>query len=450
MNNMRYLPHTEEEIGQMLQVIGKDSLEELFVSIPDACRRQIPIELPEAKSEYEMLAHMNELGRMMKVDPDTMFLLGAGSNDHYIPELVGQLAGRSEFLTSYTPYQPEISQGTLQAIFEYQTLTARLLGVDVANASMYDGASALAEGLLMAIRLAKKRKTVALSQAIHPHYRQVVHTYFQATEYKVVELAIDGEGRTDFSILASLQDDLAAVAVASPNFFGVVEDIALLANNVHQLGALLVCSFSEPLAFGLYKSPGEQGADIVCGEGQSLGLAKSFGGAALGMFGCKQEFVRALPGRLVGQTVDLDGKRGFVLTLNTREQHIRREKATSNICSNQGVCALTAAIYMSALGGTGLKQLARLNYDKSEYFKQQLIHSGAEILSNGPTFNEFVVKFSCNFEVVRKKLLAKNIVAGLALEPYYQQLKDCYLFGVTEKTTRVVMDMVAEEVQNGR
>ncbi len=446
---MRYLPHTEEEIGQMLQVIGKNSLEELFSSIPEECRRQNLMELPKAKSEYEMLAHMNELGRMMKIDGDTKFLIGAGSNDHYIPELVGQLAGRSEFLTSYTPYQPEISQGTLQAIFEYQTLTARLLGVDVANASMYDGASALAEGLLMAIRLGKKRKTVAISGAIHPHYRQVVHTYFQATEYRIVELEVDEHGITDFSILAELQDDLAAVAVGSPNFFGVIEDVGSIAENVHQLGALLVCSFSEPLAFGLYNSPGDLGADIVCGEGQSLGLAKSFGGAALGMFGCKQDFVRAMPGRLVGQTNDLDGKRGFVLTLNTREQHIRREKATSNICSNQGICALSAAIYMSALGGTGLKQLARLNYDKAEYFKQQFVQSGAEIVSHGPTFNEFVVKFGFDFEPVRKKLLGKNIVAGLALGAYYPQLANCYLFGVTEKTSKDVMDMVAEEVQHG-
>lgn len=446
---MRYLPHTEEEIGQMLQVIGKDSLAELFDSIPEECRRQNPMELPKAKNEYEMLAHMTDLGRMMNVDAETNFLIGAGSNDHYIPELVGQLAGRSEFLTSYTPYQPEISQGTLQAIFEYQTLTARLLGVDVANASMYDGASALAEALLMAIRIGKKRRTVALSSAIHPHYRQVVHTYFQATEFRIVELAVDDCGQTDFSILESLQDELAAVAIGSPNFFGVVEEVEAIAEKVHQQGALLVCSFSEPLAFGLYNSPGEQGADIVCGEGQSFGMAKSFGGAALGMFGCKQEFVRAMPGRLVGQTNDLDGKRGFVLTLNTREQHIRREKATSNICSNQGVCALTAAIFMSSLGGTGLKQLARLNYDKAEYFKQQLMLSGAELVVNGSTFNEFVVKFGFDFEPTRKKLLSKNIVAGLAMEPYFPQLTGCYLFGVTEKTTKNVMDMVAEEVKNG-
>lgn len=446
---MRYLPHTEEEISEMLDVIGKGSLEDLFDSIPDGCRRTHPMELPKAKSEYEMLARMDELGSIMKTGPETKMLIGAGSNDHYIPEVVGQLAGRSEFLTSYTPYQPEISQGTLQAIFEYQTLTARLLGVDVANASMYDGASALAEALLMGIRVAKKRKTVAVARSIHPHYRQVVETYFQATEYNVVELEVDEHGVTDFSILESIEDDLAAVAVQSPNFFGVVEDVEQLAEKVHGCGALLVCSFSEPLSFGLYKSPGSQGADIVCGEGQSLGLSKMYGGAGLGMFGCKQKLVRALPGRIVGQTNDLDGKRGFVLTLNTREQHIRREKATSNICSNQGVCALTAAIYMSALGATGLRELSRLNYDKAEYFKKELVGAGAELLNPLPTFNEFVVQFDADFTAIREKLKEMNIIAGLPLEKYYPELPNTYLFGVTEKITKEVMDRVVLEVKNG-
>jgi glycine dehydrogenase subunit 1 len=349
-------------------------------------------------------------------------------------------------LTAYTPYQPEMAQGTLQGLFEYQTLTARLLGVDVANASMYDGASGLAEALLMGIRIGRKKKRVAVSTAIHPHFRDVVSTYFLPTDYEVVELPFLEDGRTDLSSLAG-EDDIAAVALQSPNFFGVIEDMDAAVTAIHNAGALCVACFSEPMSFGLFKSPGSCGADIVCGEGQSFGMPISFGGPGLGMFGCREKFVRSMPGRLVGETKDLDGKRGFVLTLSTREQHIRREKATSNICSNQGICTLTASMYMASLGGTGLRKMARLNYDKTEYLTKGLQEAGAKLCFSAQTFNEFVVEFSDDFNLVQKTLMEKGIVAGLNLGRFYTGFGNRYLFCVTETVPKEVLDIVISEVK---
>jgi glycine dehydrogenase subunit 1 len=382
----------------------------------------------------------------MAVDQDFKVLIGAGSYHHHIPETIRALASRSEFLTAYTPYQPEVAQGTLQGIFEYQTLTARLLGMDVANASMYDGASALAEALLMGLRIAKKKPKVAVSRAIHPHYRQVAKTYLQATDFELLELPFLENGRTDLSALKDMTD-IAAVAVQSPNFFGVLEDLPAAGEAIHAAGALFVACFSEPLAFGLVKNPGQCGADIACGEGQSFGLARSFGGAGLGMFACREPFTRNLPGRLVGETVDLDGKRGFVLTLATREQHIRREKATSNICTNQGLCALTAAMYMASLGGGGLRELARLNYDKAEYFRGELLKAGGTPVFSSPTFNEFVMAFDDDFQPVYRRLLEKKIVAGLELGRYYPELAGRYLFCVTETLSKNDIDEIVREVR---
>jgi glycine dehydrogenase subunit 1 len=339
-----------------------------------------------------------------------------------------------------------MAQGTLQGIYEYQTLVTRLLGMDVANASIYDGASALAEGLLMGLRVAKKKAKVAVSAAIHPHYREVARAYLEPTCYEMVELPVGPDGRTDLSGLAAI-GDVAAVAIQSPNFFGVIEDLEALGKDIHAVGALFITSFTEPLAYGLVKNPGACGADIVCGEGQSFGLPRSFGGAALGMFACRDEFVRNMPGRLVGQTQDLDGKRGFVLTLSTREQHIRREKATSNICSNQGICTLIAAMYMASLGGSGLGELARLNYSKAEYFKAQLRAKGAKIVFDSPTFNEFVVEFKEDFRPTYERLLAKKIIAGLELGKYYPEHRGRYLFCVTETAAKEIMDAVAGEVK---
>ncbi|MCL1979808.1 MAG: aminomethyl-transferring glycine dehydrogenase subunit GcvPA [Proteobacteria bacterium] len=442
---MRYLPHTPKEIDAMLAAVGTGSLDGLFAPVPADCRMTSPWELPAPHSEWELNAHFSDLAGSMAVNEQTAALVGAGSYHHHIPETVRALVGRSEFLTSYTPYQPEMSQGTLQAIFEYQTLTARLLGVDVVNASMYDGASALAEALLMALRIAKKKQRVAMAKAIHPHYRAVVRAYLQPAGFEIVELDTLASGRTDLDGIGA-QGDLAAVALQSPNFFGVIEDLDSAAVAVHQAEALLVAGFTEPLAFGLFKNPGSCGADIVCGEGQSFGLPRSFGGPYLGMFGCKAPFTRNLPGRLVGETRDLEGRRGYVLTLATREQHIRREKATSNICSNQGLCALTAAIHMASLGGTGIRQLARLNYDRAEYLKGLLVQAGARMVFSGPTFNEFVVEFATDFKPVRQRLLAQNIVAGLELGRLYPELAGRYLFCVTETIDKKTMDTIAAEV----
>ncbi len=442
---MRYLPHTSEEIAAMLATIGAPSLDSLFDPVPADCRMTDAWTLPLPKSEWELDEHMQGVAAAMRVDEHTKVLVGAGSYRHHIPETVRSLASRSEFLTAYTPYQPEMAQGTLQGIFEYQTLTARLLGVDVVNASMYDGASALAEALLMGLRIAKKKKRVAVAKAIHPHYRAVVRAYLQPAGYEIVELDSLASGRTDLSDLANL-DEIAAVALQSPNFFGVIEDLEAAAATIHGAEMLFVACCTEPLAYGLLKNPGSCGADIVCGEGQSFGIAPSFGGPGLGMFGCKEPFTRNLPGRLVGETKDLEGRRGYVLTLATREQHIRREKATSNICSNQGICAMTAGMYLASLGGTGIRRLARLNYDKTQYFVEALCKAGAKAVFTAPVFNEFVVKFPTDFRPAWERLLAKNIVAGLELGALYPELAGRYLFCVTETIDRQTMDTIAAEV----
>lgn len=443
---MRYLPHTDEEIQAMMARIGVENFEELFPSVPENCRHDGNMELPPVHTEWALDAHMDEIRAKMEIGPDYKVLIGAGSYHHHIPVIIPSLTSRSEFLTAYTPYQPEMAQGTLQGVYEYQTLTARLLGVDVANASIYDGATALAEALLMALRIQKKKKRVAISKAVHPHYREVVEAYFRPTQFEVVELDYLPNGRTDLSGITS-DEEYAAVALQTPNFFGVIEDLAAASATIHDSNGLLVGCFTEPLAYGLYKNPGEQGADIVCGEGQSFGINRSFGGPALGMFGCKDKYVRNMPGRLVGETVDLDGKRGFVLTLATREQHIRREKATSNICSNQGINTITAAMYMAALGGSGIKKLAKLNFDKAEYLKKGLLAAGAKLVFDAPTFNEFVLEMPDNFESVYDTLLENKIVAGLKLDRLYPELSGKYHFCVTETITKAVMDSVIGEVK---
>jgi glycine dehydrogenase subunit 1 len=442
---MRYLPHTPEEISAMLAAVGVDSLDDLFAAVPAACRRQSDLKLPERLSEWELNRHIDDLAGTMAVSPEYKVFMGAGSYEHYIPAAVSHLLSRSEFVTSYTPYQPEMSQGTLQAIFEYQTLTARLLGMEVANASQYDGASALAEAALMAVRVTKKKK-VAVSRLIHPHYRKVLQTYLAPTGYEMVELPYLANGSTDPSRLEGLED-LAGVAVQSPNFFGCIEDLQRIGDQARAKDALLIAGFTEPLAFGLYKNPGSQGADIACGEGQSLGIPRTFGGPALGMFAARMKYVRNMPGRLVGQTADVDGRRGFVLTLATREQHIRREKATSNICTNHSLCALASAMYMATLGGTGIKALARLNYDKCEYLKQELRRAGFNIAFEQATFNEFVVEFPAGFEKTYDRLVGNKIIAGLPLECHYRELKNHYLLCVTETVSKEDMDRLVDAIR---
>ncbi len=441
---MRYLPHTDEDITNMLGAVGLKGLDDLFAAVPGDCRFEGTLDLPEAMSEWDLERHIGRLAGRMAVSPEYNLFLGAGSYDHYIPATVSSLLGRSEFVTSYTPYQPEMLQGTLQGIYEYQTLTARLLGMEVATASHYDGATALAEALLMAVRITGRKKA-ALSRAIHPHYRQVVRTYFAPTGYELLEIPCLETGLTDIDRIGEIRD-LAAVALQSPNFFGCIENVQEAADRAHAGGALLVSGFTEALAFGLLKSPGSQGADIVAGEGQSLGIPRSFGGPALGMLASRKQHMRSLPGRLVGQTKDRDGRRGFVLTLATREQHIRREKATSNICSNNSLCALAAAMYMASLGRTGIRELAALNHDKAEYLKNALQKAGCTIRFSGPTFNEFVVGFPGGFDALHRRLLDRKIVAGLPLGAHYPELADYGLLCVTETCSREEMDRLVREV----
>jgi len=441
---MRYLPHTDEEIASMLNVVGARSLEDLFSAVPPSCRRNGGLNLPEPLNEWDLNRLMAGLSSTVAAAPEYKVYAGAGSYEHYIPQVVPYLLSRSEFVTSYTPYQPEMSQGTLQAIYEYQTLSARLLGMEVSNASMYDGASALAEALLMTLRITRKRK-VAVSCLIHPHFRRVVQTYLAPTEYEIVELPYLPDGRTDLSSLRNLKD-LAALAVQSPNFFGVIEDLKGAADQAHDQGALLVTTFTEPLAYGIVKSPGSLGADIASGEGQSLGIPQCFGGPGLGIFATRMSHVRNMPGRLVGKTVDAEGRQGFVLTLATREQHIRREKATSNICTNNSLCAVAATMYMACLGASGIRELSQLNHDKAEYLKNRLRSAGCKVSFGSPSFNEFVLEMPPGFEKTYSRLLEEKIVAGVSLETYYPELKNHYLFCVTETKSKEDMDLLVKEI----
>ncbi|GAB4271578.1 MAG: aminomethyl-transferring glycine dehydrogenase subunit GcvPA [Deferrisomatales bacterium] len=432
---MRYLPHTPEEIDAMLEAVGAESLDGLYATVPADCRVGGPLDLPAPLTEWELTEHVEALARSMATRPEHKVFVGAGSYDHHIPAAVGSVLSRSEFVTAYTPYQPEISQGTLQAIFEYQTLVCRLLGMDVANASVWDGASSLAEAALMAVRITRKKK-IAVSAAVHPAYRRVLATYLGPPGIDTVVLPYGEDGRTDLSALSDA-GDVAAVLVQSPNFFGCVEDLEGAARVAHEAGALFVTSFTEALAYGLLRNPGSLGADLVAGEGQSLGIPQSFGGPYLGVLAARSRFVRNLPGRLIGKTVDKQGRPGFVITLATREQHIRREKATSNICSNQSLCAVTAAMYLASLGKRGMRELARLNYDKAEYLKGRLAAAGCRIRFDSPTFNEFVVELPPG---AYQKLLSRRVVAGLPLEGDYPELANCYLLCVTETKTRQDLD----------
>jgi glycine dehydrogenase subunit 1 len=442
---MRYLPHTSEDIDEMLRTSGLQRLEDLFALIPRGCLRDQDLGLPTPQTEWELKEHVQELSEDTANSQGVTNYLGAGSYDHYIPSSCKYLISRSELSTAYTPYQPEVSQGTLQAIFEYQTMISNLFDMDVSNASMYDGASAFAEAVFMALRIARKKNTVAVSRLIHPAYRQVLQTYLDPTDFKLIELPYLDNGRTDISSVASL-DDLAAVAVQSPNFFGCIEDLQDIFCLAKEHKALGITCFTEPLAYALYKSPGAQGADIVCGEGQSLGIPQSFGGPGLGILCTCYEHVRRMPGRIVGQTQDQDGQVGYVLTLATREQHIRREKATSNICSNQGLCATMAAMYLASTGAQGLKALAALNRDKTEYLKRELRKNGCVLPFSAPSFNEFVVKFPEDLSTLRTRLEEKNILAGLPLSSLYPELADHALMCVTETKSKEVLDLLVKEV----
>lgn len=443
MNDSHYCPHTPEEIAEMLSVIGVASVEELFAPIPAALRAK-SFNLPSGMSEFETF------GRMQAIAGDntqgvTNFI-GGGFYDHIIPAVVDHLSGRAEFYTAYTPYQPECSQGTLQALFEYQTAICRLTGLDVSNASLYDGGTACAEAAMMALRVTGRNKIV-LDGCVSPFSRQVLKTYLFNQDVEVIEISPQ-DGLLNRSELARVLDDsVAAVLVQNPNFFGSIEDFTALAAQVHAKGALLIGSV-YPIALGILKSPGETGMDIAVGDGQSLGNPLSFGGPSFGFIAAKKSYIRNIPGRIVGETVDKSGKRGYVLTLQAREQHIKRHKATSNICSNQGLCALRGLIFLSSVGKEGLADLARLNRDKAEYAKALLSKiQGVSVLSSAVTFNEFTLVLPKNADGVVTRLLAQGIAAGVPLGQYYKGSENCLVVTVTEKRTKKEIDTFAKELE---
>ncbi len=424
--------------------MGIRSIDDLFPTIPEKLKLKEILNLPPSLTEWELDERMDQLADKSAVSPNFSLFLGAGRYDHYIPSSIRYLLGRSEFSTAYTPYQPEISQGTLQGIYEFQTLITKLLEMDIATASHYDGSTALAEALLISLRKSKGKRKVAVSSLVHPHYREVIKTYFNPTDYEIIEIPFTDQGRTDLDRMDSIKD-LASIAIQSPNFFGVIEDLKTAGEKIHAREGLLIVSFTEALAYGLLKGPGSSGADLVVGEGQSLGIPKSFGGPGLGIFASTAELMRSVPGRLVGKTTDTDGKIGFVLTLATREQHIRREKATSNICTNNGLCAMTAAMYMASVGNTGIRTIAQQNHDNAEYLKNELKRAGLTVPFNGPTFNEFVVAIP-DGQNTYQKLLNNKIVAGLPIEKFYPQLKNHFLLCATETVKKKEMDNLVREL----
>lgn len=438
---LRYIPHTERDCREMLEAIGVKKLDDLLQAIPNECRLSKPLNLPDPLSEPDLIRKLQGLQT-----PIVSSFLGAGAYHHFIPAVVSDLTSRSEFYTAYTPYQAEINQGTLQALFEYQSLMCQLTGMEVSNASLYDGASSLAEAVLMAHRITKRKK-VLLSQTIHPEYRKVIQTYIDPDQQKIILIPYNKkEGHTDEKVLFDLLDeDVSAVVIQSPNFFGVIEDLHQMGEKIHQVGGLLIVGFSEAIAYGILTPPGEFEADIVAGEGQSLGIPLSYGGPYLGIFSTREKFVRNMPGRLVGETVDLEGRRGFVLTLATREQHIRRERATSNICTNEGLCALMATVFLSSFGKEGLKELAMMNLSKTEYAKKVVSAiRGCKLTFSSPTFNEFVLRIEGEPEKVLEKLRKERILGGLPLAKFYPELDQHLLVTVTEMLTKEEIDRWAE------
>jgi glycine dehydrogenase subunit 1 len=437
---MRYLPKSPVERRQMLQEIGCSSIEQLFDSIPAEARMKSPLALAPGQSEPEILDYFR--ARAAENSRAEACFLGAGVYDHYRPSAVDALISRSEFYTAYTPYQPEISQGTLQAIFEYQTLMCQLTGMDVANASLYDGSTALPESVLMAMR-ANGRKRILVGRSVHPEYRQVLATYLQHQNVTLDELPYAASGEVEPTALADrLGTDVSAVVVQSPNFFGIVENIPALAERVHSAGALLIVMVTEPVSLGILRPPVE--ADIVAGEAQSLGVPVSFGGPYVGFLAAKEKYVRSMPGRLVGQTTDADGNRGFCLTLATREQHIRREKATSNICTNQALCALMVTIFLSVYGKEGLREMALQNLSKSRYAAERFQKAGARLRFSGRYFNEFVVAGVGKRPHVQERLAEQEIIGGLELGRFYPEMDEDVLFCFTETASREKVDQLVE------
>lgn len=445
---MRYLPHTGEDRQKMLEALGVHSVEELFSEIPQKLRLKGQLDVPPELSEMELWQHLQGLAKANSSMDDLVCFLGGGCYDHFIPSVVDHIISRGEFFTAYTPYQAEISQGTLQSIYEFQTMIAQLTGMDIANASMYDGASALAEASLMAAGSSKGRSKIIVSSAINPLYRQVLASYLRGRENLETKNISVNDGTTDLKALEQeIDDQCAVVLIQQPNFFGCVEQAPEIAQLAHKHGAkLVVCA--DPISLGIMKAPGDYGADIVVGEGQPLGNSPSWGGPGLGFFAAREEFMRTMPGRIVGATVDAEGKRGFTLTLQTREQHIRRERATSNICSNQALNALAASVYLTVMGKQGLQEVAGLCLQKAHYAQEKITGiPGFAPAFSAPFFKEFTVKCPVAAAEVNKALLDKGILAGIDLGTFFPEMKDHLLIAVTEKRTRQEIDALAGQLE---
>ncbi len=436
---MRYIPHTESDIERMLEAIGVDSIAELFSTVPRKHRLDRPLDLVPALSEQELVSELAQLASRNANTESHDWFLGGGVYAHFVPSAVDALISRAEFYSAYTPYQAEISQGTLQAIFEWQTMICGLTGMEVANASMYDGASATAEAALMAMR-GTRRSRVVVAAGLHPHTREVLETYLDGMDAQVVTAPRGEDGRC--APLDALVDDATAcVIVQQPSFLGTVEDLRSLAAASAAHGARFVVTVAEALSMALLAAPGDCGADIVCGEAQSLGVPMSLGGPHLGFMATRQNLVRQLPGRLAGETVDSEGRRGFVLTLSTREQHIRREHATSNICTNQALCLLMATIYLSLMGPRGLRKLAELNLAKAEYAKSRVAETpGLELALPAATFNEFAVKLPDSASAALERARDAGCIGGLDLEPFAPELGPALLVCTTELASREAID----------
>lgn len=437
---MSYTAHTEKDIKEMLLEIGVSSIEELFRDIPKELRPR-SFDLPKAKSEFEVVEYFKRLST--KNATNLINFVGAGFYDHFIPSAVDALVSRSEFYTAYTPYQPECSQGWLQSIYEYQTVICELTGLDVANASLYDGGTALYEAAMMAIRLTGRNK-ILMDSGINLIYRTMLYTYTSNLSIEFIEIPVAHGQSCREELYKHLDDKTAAIILQNPNFFGAVDDHSDVVERAHKFGALAIQS-TYPIALGILKSPAEMGFDIATGEGQSLGIPLSFGGPYLGFMSCKKELVRQMPGRIVGATLDKDGKRGFVLTLQTREQHIRREKATSNICSNEALCALRAVIFATLMGRDGLRELAQLNYQKAEFAKEQFAKiSGVTVKRSSPTFNEFTIMLPKHADEVVYSMINKGFACGFPLGRFYKGMDNYLLVAVTEKRTKEeIMGMVS-------
>ena len=451
---MRYLPLTDADRGEMLAKIGASSIDDLFVDVPEEARLDGPIHgLPMHASEMAVERHMRALSKKNLAAADAPFFLGAGAYKHHVPASVDHIIQRGEFLTAYTPYQPEIAQGTLQMLFEFQSQVARLYGCAVANASMYDGSTACWEAIAMASRIAKgKRKKVVLSGALHPHYAEVVRTMAKFTQDEIADALPTMQGSPDVEGLVSrIDEDTSCVVVQYPDILGRLSDLEKISEAAHAKGALVIAVNLEPVALGAIKSPGEMGADIVVGEGQALGVGLQFGGPYLGLFAVRdQKHVRMMPGRLCGETTDAEGKRGFVLTLSTREQHIRREKATSNICTNSGLCALAFNVHMSLLGEKGLRQLAAENHRLACLAADRLAEVPGVSVLNDSFFNEFTIRLGQDAREVVRTLADKGILAGVSLGrlyPHAEDLADGLLVTLTETTSEDDIDALVEALK---